>query len=50
MENERRRFLAATAVLGIGTLVPTAGLVRANAQPKDEKKEKPRKKSGPPRT
>jgi hypothetical protein len=38
MEYERRRFLAATAVLGVGTLTSGARMVRGQDKPKDEKK------------
>jgi hypothetical protein len=40
MENERRRFLAATTALGITGFVPFARLVRG-ADAKDEKKDQP---------
>lgn len=41
MENERRRFLAATAMLGISSLTPAVGGVRADDKPKDDKKDQP---------
>jgi hemerythrin-like domain-containing protein len=38
MKNERRRFLTATAALGIGTLAATAGSVRGEDRAKDDQK------------
>src|SRR3989440_6506982 len=38
MDSERRRFLTATAALGIGTLASTAGPLRAEDKSKDGKK------------
>src|SRR2546428_764995 len=43
MANDRRRFLAATTALGIGTLGLSAGQVRGDDKPKDDKKDKFRK-------
>jgi hypothetical protein len=37
MIDDRRRFLAAVAALGIGTLNLTSGQVRADDKPKDDK-------------
>jgi hypothetical protein len=39
MESERRRFLAATAALGVATLVPVARRAGADDRPKDDKKD-----------
>jgi len=39
MENERRRFLVATAALGIGTLRLSTRQARGDDKPKDDKKE-----------
>jgi len=41
MESERRRFLAATAALGIGTLNLPSDQVRGDDKPKDDKKDQP---------
>src|SRR3954452_2780592 len=41
MTDDRRRFLAATAALGIGTLGLSSGQARGDDKPKDDKKDKP---------
>ena len=41
MEQERRRFLAATAALGVGTLGLSGGPIRADDKPKADKKDQP---------
>jgi hemerythrin-like domain-containing protein len=38
MENERRRFLAATAAIGVGALTSGAGMVHGQDKAKDDKK------------
>jgi hemerythrin-like domain-containing protein len=45
MENERRRFLAATTAFGLTGFVPFAGLVRGE-DTKDEKKDQPEEEVG----
>ena len=46
MTDDRRRFLAATTALGIGTLALTPGLVCSDDKPKDDKKDKPEEEVG----
>ena len=41
MENQRRRFLAATTGLGLSTLLPTAALAYGDDKAKEEKKDQP---------
>jgi hypothetical protein len=44
--NDRRRFLAATTALGIGTLGLSAGQVRGDEKPKEDKKDQPEEEVG----
>jgi hemerythrin-like domain-containing protein len=46
MTDDRRRFLAATAALGIGTLIVTPLEARIDDKPKDEKKDQPEEEVG----
>src|SRR5438445_7160947 len=46
MTDDRRRFLAATATLGIGTLALSPALLRADDKLKDQKKEQPEEEVG----
>ena len=46
MTDDRRRFLAATAALGIGTLGLSSGQVRGDDKPKDDKKDQPEEEVG----
>jgi len=46
MTDDRRRFLAATAALGVGTLIPPAGHARGDDKPKGDKKDQPDEEVG----
>lgn len=46
MTDDRRRFLAATAALGIGTLGLSSAQVLSDDKPKDDKKDKPEEEVG----
>jgi hemerythrin-like domain-containing protein len=46
MANDRRRFLAATTALGIGTLGLSSGQVLGDDKPKDDKKDQPEEEVG----
>ena len=48
MENERRRFLAATITLGIGTLAASNFPIRAADQARDDKKDQPEEEVSAP--
>src|SRR3954466_3842860 len=46
MTDDRRRFLSATATLGIGTFALSHGLLCADDKPKDDKKDQPEEEVG----
>src|SRR5947208_1192954 len=46
MANDRRRFLAAPATLGIGTLVLSSGQAGGDDKPKGDKKDQPEEEVG----
>jgi hemerythrin-like domain-containing protein len=46
MENERRRFLAASAALGVGAFALPTSRAHCDDKPKDEKKDKPEEEVG----
>src|SRR5436190_11160113 len=46
MTDDRRQFFAAVAALGLGTLNLTSSQVRADNQPKDDKKDEPEEEVG----
>jgi hemerythrin-like domain-containing protein len=46
MANDRRRFLAATAALGVGTLGLPSGQARGQDKPKGDKKDQPEEEVG----
>jgi hypothetical protein len=47
MESERRRFLAATAALGVGAIALSPGQVRSDDKAKDDKKKDEEEVSAP---
>src|SRR6266571_3450987 len=46
MTDDRRRFMAATAALGIGALASPPGLLRADDKPKNQKKDQQEEEVG----
>jgi len=46
MTDDRRRFLSATATLGIGTFALSPGLLHVDDKPKDQKKDQPEEEVG----